>query len=96
MHETLKTNRGLNKNIKAMLVINPQEPLGTVMSTEEIEEVVKFAEENSLVLIVSEKLQNSVYEGSNKKFVSFRKVVSDLNSPVELISFTSISRGPFF
>lgn len=101
LHDTLiESRKNKNKTIKSLLVINPQEPLGTVLTQEEIQEIIEFANKNNLVLIVSEKLQNSVYNtsssSSSNNFVSFRKVAKDINSPVEIISFTSVSRGPFF
>jgi aspartate/methionine/tyrosine aminotransferase len=76
-----------------MLVINPQEPLGKLLTLEEIEEIVKFCTKNELVLIAAEKDQRNVYKD---KWISFRHVVNKLNSPLELFSFTSVSRAPFY
>jgi hypothetical protein len=44
-----------------MLVINPQNPLGLILTENQMEEIIKFCEKNSLVLIAIESLQNSLH-----------------------------------
>ncbi len=112
------------------MVSNPNSPLGTIMSEEEMIELIRFCEFNSLPLIAVETLQNTVYpevvdgkvvsthsaqssqveasltlrdiEGkeiphsAEKKFRSFRYMVQKLDSPLELFSMFSISKGPYY
>lgn len=77
---------------KAIVVINPGNPTGQTMTRANIEEVVRFAEKHHLVILADEVYQANVYR-SDRPFVSFKKVVSDLRSPVELFSFHSTSKG---
>ncbi len=44
-----------------MVVINPNNPLGNILSESQMEEVIKFCEKNRLVLVAVESLQNSLY-----------------------------------
>ena len=81
---------------KAMLVINPQTPTGKVLSPEEMQKIIKYCYDNSLVLIASEVLQDQCYSDD---FKSFRSQVNLMHSPYnqqELFSFYSISKSPLF
>lgn len=73
------------------MVINPGNPTGQVMSEESLIEIVKFCEKKSLVLLADEVYQENIYK--EQKFVSLKKVVCDLKSPVNLVSFHSTSKG---
>jgi alanine transaminase len=78
--------------VKALVVINPGNPTGAVLSESDIEEIVRFAEERKLVILADEVYQENVYvEG--KKFESFKKVVAKLQSKALLFSFHSTSKG---
>jgi hypothetical protein len=112
-----------------MVVINPNNPLGTILPESEMEQIVKFCEKNQIILVAVENLQNSLYprvikgeveaphsnpttqhaevtlrdsEGKNVKFEkddrfkSFRYMINKLNSPLELFSIYSASKGPFY
>jgi aspartate/methionine/tyrosine aminotransferase len=81
------------QSIKSILVINPHEPLGRLLTVDEMEGIIKFCEKNGLVLIAAEKNQNGTYDQGWK---SFRHVVNKMGSKLELFSFTSISRAPFY
>lgn len=74
------------------MVINPGNPTGQALSYEVMKDIIKFCEERSLVIIADEVYQNNVYDPS-KEFHSFRKVILELNSPVELLSIHSLSKG---
>lgn len=84
------TGRGVC--IRAIVVINPGNPTGQVLSRDNMEEIVRFCEHNGLVILADEVYQQNVYV-DDKPFVSFKKVVADLKSNVELASFHSISKG---
>ena len=83
--------RSAGRAPRSLVVINPGNPTGQVLREENMREIVRFCEERSLVLMADEVYQTNVYIDS--PFVSFKKVVRDLKSPVELISFHSVSKG---
>jgi aspartate/methionine/tyrosine aminotransferase len=77
---------------RAMCVINPGNPTGQALGRENMEEIVRFCERHHLVLLADEVYQENVY-AEGQKFVSFKRVVHELRSPIELASFHSISKG---
>ncbi|KAK3887198.1 hypothetical protein Pcinc_008679 [Petrolisthes cinctipes] len=80
---------------KALVVINPGNPTGNVLSRENIEAVIKFAHERNLFLFADEVYQDNVY-ADGCKFHSFKKVTSEMGAPynqMELASFMSCSKG---
>lgn len=82
-------------NIKAIVVINPGNPTGQVLTQENIESIIKFAREKNLFIFADEVYQENVY-ASNAKFHSFKKVMSNMGNPynaIELASFYSCSKG---
>ncbi|XP_077291600.1 alanine aminotransferase 1-like isoform X2 [Arctopsyche grandis] len=82
-------------NPRALVIINPGNPTGQVLSRKNIEEIVKFAHKEKLFIFADEVYQDNVYaEGS--KFFSFKKVLMEMGSPysdMELASFMSCSKG---
>eukprot|EP01086_Lenisia_limosa_P002782 TRINITY_DN167_c0_g1_i1.p1 TRINITY_DN167_c0_g1~~TRINITY_DN167_c0_g1_i1.p1 ORF type:complete len:472 (-),score=190.31 TRINITY_DN167_c0_g1_i1:127-1467(-) len=79
-------------DVRAIVVINPGNPTGTVMSRESMESVVKFCHEEQLVLLADEVYQENIYD-ETKPFVSFKKVVIESGLDIELFSFHSVSKG---
>lgn len=77
---------------KALAIINPGNPVGSVLTYAEQESLVKLCEKYNIVLLADEVYQTNIHVSSSK-FTSFKKVVRDLQSPVPLISFHSISKG---
>ncbi|KAJ7481912.1 pyridoxal phosphate-dependent transferase, partial [Mycena latifolia] len=78
---------------KALVVINPGNPTGALLSAATMEQLVKLCEEHSLVLLADEVYQNNLHDAAAHPFTSFKKVVAQLQSPVPLVSFHSISKG---
>ncbi|XP_032520395.2 alanine aminotransferase 1 isoform X1 [Danaus plexippus] len=82
-------------NVRALVVINPGNPTGQVLTRENIEQVIKFAHKHKLFIFADEVYQDNVYaEGS--AFHSFKKVLVELGaeySSQELASFMTISKG---
>ncbi|KAL7673040.1 hypothetical protein ACOME3_007911 [Neoechinorhynchus agilis] len=80
---------------RAIVVINPGNPTGQLLSKENIENIIKFAKDRSLLILADEVYQDNIYEpGAN--FISFRKVLLGMPSPykqAELASFHSASKG---
>ncbi|KAJ0178033.1 hypothetical protein K1T71_005856 [Dendrolimus kikuchii] len=81
---------------RAIVVINPGNPTGQVLTRENIEGIIRFAHKHKLFIFADEVYQDNVYaEGS--KFFAFKKVLMEMGSPyveeVELVSFMSASKG---
>lgn len=78
---------------KAMVVINPGNPTGAILDEKTMESIVKTCEKHGLVLLADEVYQDNLHDRENHPFISFKKVVSKLQSPIPLVSFHSISKG---
>lgn len=84
-----------NLNLKVLVVINPGNPTGNVLSEDNIKETIKFCYEHKMAIIADEVYQNNVYV-DDKEFISFRKVLHDMGHPYNqtmLFSFNSVSKG---
>ncbi|KAJ3595652.1 hypothetical protein NHX12_004955 [Muraenolepis orangiensis] len=82
-------------NPRAICIINPGNPTGQVQSRECIEDVIRFAAKERLLLMADEVYQDNVYaEGC--QFHSFKKVLFEMgpeySDSVELVSFHSTSK----
>lgn len=77
-------------------MINPGNPTGAIFTRKCIEKLFRFAHSKRLVVLADEVYQENIYT-DKKKFVSFRKVLSELPeeiaNSVELVSFHSCSKG---
>ncbi|CAN6451275.1 unnamed protein product [Victoria cruziana] len=81
--------------VKALVVINPGNPTGQVLSEENQKDIVEFCIEEGLVLIADEVYQEDVYV-NNKKFSSFKKISRSMGygeEDITLVSLQSISKG---
>ncbi|KAJ2707999.1 alanine transaminase [Coemansia sp. IMI 203386] len=92
LKRALDEARASGTDVRALVVINPGNPTGGCLLESNVAEIVRFCEDNHLVLLADEVYQTNIYTGTNP-FVSFKKVVSQLRSSVELFSFHSISKG---
>lgn len=94
--EELKRSYEENKDkadIKLLVVINPGNPTGSVLTEENIVEILNFANDHNLVVLADEVYQHNVYD-ENSKFHSFKKVlIEKTNLNVELASVMSASKG---
>lgn len=80
-------------NAVGIVVINPGNPTGAVLSHENIEMIIGFAEKHNLAIIADEVYQENVY-AAGRKFHSFAKVMNSMNvNSVPLFSLHSISKG---
>ncbi|XP_039498189.1 alanine aminotransferase 1 isoform X1 [Drosophila santomea] len=82
-------------NPRALVVINPGNPTGQVLTRENIEEIIKFAHDNKVLVLADEVYQDNVYD-KNSKFWSFKKVAYEMGEPyrsLEMVSFLSTSKG---
>lgn len=78
--------------VRAIVIINPGNPTGQVLTRANMEDVVNFCESEGLLILADEVYQENVYV-DKKPFVSFKKVITDMRSKVELASFHSVSKG---
>ncbi|KAK0064272.1 alanine aminotransferase 2 [Biomphalaria pfeifferi] len=80
---------------RAIVVINPGNPTGSVLKKENIQEIIRFARKEKLFLLADEVYQHNVYaEGA--QFFSFKQVLMEMGEPydtMELASFMSASKG---
>jgi alanine transaminase len=80
---------------RAIVIINPGNPTGSVLSEQNIRDVIKFAHREKLFVIADEVYQDNVY-ADGCKFHSFKKVMFEMGAPydqMELASFMSCSKG---
>ncbi|XP_055587574.1 alanine aminotransferase 2-like [Uranotaenia lowii] len=79
---------------RVLVIINPGNPTGQVLTRENIKEIIKFAHDKKLIVFADEVYQENTY-GSNE-FHSFKKVMTEMGPPynsLELCSFMTCSKG---
>jgi aspartate/methionine/tyrosine aminotransferase len=81
---------------RAMVVINPGNPTGQVLSYNDIADIIKICHKHEIMIIADEVYQTNIYKKGGI-FVSVRRVLQELGKPysedVELISMNSVSKG---
>ena len=92
LEESIKKAKADGIRPRALAVINPGNPTGGCLPESVMRDVIHFCEENNLVLIADEVYQTNIYT-ANKPFHSFKKFVCELESPIELVSLHSVSKG---
>lgn len=95
--ESLAKAKKEGTDVRAIVIINPGNPTGSSLSSEDIRSVLEFAAEEKLVVIADEVYQTNVFEG---KFKSFKQGLRELQKEtpgrfddIELASLHSISKG---
>lgn len=81
--------------VRAIVIINPGNPTGQVLSRENIEGIIKFAHKENLFIFADEVYQDNIY-AKGSKFYSFKKVLSEMGEPyskMDMASFMSCSKG---
>ncbi|KAL3901329.1 MAG: hypothetical protein SGARI_006091 [Bacillariaceae sp.] len=85
-------------NVVAMVIINPGNPTGSVLTKEAVQKVVQFCSKHNLVLLADEVYQENVYD-DNAQFYSCKRAAYDTGllqrDEIELASFHSTSKGVF-
>lgn len=77
----------------AIVVINPGNPTGAVLSLENIQMVINFAKKHKLAIMADEVYQDNVY-AIDGMFHSFAKVMHQMGEKdITLFSFHSVSKG---
>lgn len=80
---------------RGLVVINPGNPTGQLLSKENMQQVIKFCHQKRLILLADEVYQENVHL-TDEGFNSFKKVVTEMGheyKDFELASFHSISKG---
>ncbi|KAJ8715839.1 hypothetical protein PYW08_013124 [Mythimna loreyi] len=79
--------------VRALVVINPGNPTGQVLTRQNMEEIVRFAYEHNVFLMADEVYQENIV---SKPFYSFKKVMHEMGAPysgMALGSFVTCSKG---
>lgn len=82
---------------RAIVVINPGNPTGQVLSEENMRDVIKLCIDEKICLMADEVYQDNIWR-EGVKFVSFRKAALDMglkssSGELQMLSFHSISKG---
>lgn len=83
-----KIEQKITKKTKGILITNPNNPTGTVLTKKEMEMIVAIAKKHSLFIISDETYREFVYD--SKKFVSLFEYMQDL--PDQTIVLDSMSK----
>ena len=95
--EACKKAQAEGIDVRAIVIINPGNPTGGILSEEDIRATIEFAAQEKLVLMADEVYQTNVFVG---KFYSFKGVLANMQKEhpgkfdtVELASLHSTSKG---
>ncbi|XP_017493625.1 PREDICTED: alanine aminotransferase 2-like [Rhagoletis zephyria] len=77
---------------KVLVVINPGNPTGSVLTKENIAQIIKFARANNLLIVADEVYQHNIWK-EGAAFFSFKQVMAELGVKLELASLMSASKG---
>lgn len=83
--------------VRGIVVINPGNPTGQVISEENMREIISFCVKENICLMADEVYQENIW-AADKKFTSFRKVALSMGytpecGRLQMVSFHSISKG---
>ncbi len=89
------TARDKGVNVRGLVVINPGNPTGTILSKSEMKQIIAFCRDHKIVLLADEVYQENVY--SEKNWFSFKGVLGEMTEAerkgLEMVSFHSVSKG---
>eukprot|EP00127_Corallochytrium_limacisporum_P007234 Clim_evm7s244 gene=Clim_evmTU7s244 len=89
-HDEAKAN---GVDVRALAIINPGNPTGGCLKRSQMEEIVNLCAERGILIMADEVYQDNIYYPEEFPFVSFKKVIRDMDSEVECVSFHSTSKG---
>lgn len=93
LERSLAQARAQGVRTRAICVINPGNPTGSVLDPGNVAMVLDFAREHDLVVLADEVYQDNVY-AAGRRFTSFAKVLHERGMrDVSLFSFHSVSKG---
>jgi aspartate/methionine/tyrosine aminotransferase len=81
---------------RAVVVINPGNPTGQILSEQTVSDIISWCKDNNICLMADEVYQENIWK-KGAKFVSFRKVALDMkafdgDNGLQMISFHSVSK----
>jgi aspartate/methionine/tyrosine aminotransferase len=93
LEESLQEARRSGVSVKAICVLNPGNPTGSVLDRGNIAMLIRFAKMHGLAILADEVYQENIYLAGDR-FVSFAHVmVEQGETDVSLFSFHSCSKG---
>jgi len=93
LNESIAKSNAAGIHARGIVVINPGNPTGAVLSAENIRMIIRFAKRNGLAIIADEVYQENVYDPA-LRFHSFAKMMAEMKeSDVTLFSLHSVSKG---
>ncbi|MCX7024885.1 MAG: aminotransferase class I/II-fold pyridoxal phosphate-dependent enzyme [Spirochaetes bacterium] len=93
LEESIAEARRYDVKVKAIVVINPGNPTGSVIDRDNIAMIVDFARAHGLAILADEVYQENVYRPGDS-FSSFARVMTEKGeTDVSLFSFHSCSKG---
>ncbi len=93
LEESLQEARRYGVKVKAICVLNPGNPTGSVLDRDNIRMLILFAKSHGLAVLADEVYQENVYLPGDR-FVSFARVMVETGeTDVSLFSFHSCSKG---
>jgi aspartate/methionine/tyrosine aminotransferase len=95
LRRAIRAGREQGIDVRALVIINPGNPTGSVLTRDCLREIVHICAEERLVLLADEVYQDNVYDAGEKPFVSAKEIVCELGlqETLELVSFHSTSKG---
>lgn len=88
-------SRGID--VRALVLINPGNPTGSILTLENLKELIHFCREERLIILADEVYQDNIYEPEQLPFYSVKRALMEMgqeySEAVELISFHSTSKG---
>ena len=97
LKRSLNNGRSRGLEVRALVLINPGNPTGSILSSENLKELIKFCRDERLIILADEVYQDNIYEPEKISFNSVKKVLYEMGTEyynsVELISFHSTSKG---
>jgi alanine transaminase len=95
--EAFENAKVAGTDVRAIVIINPGNPTGAVLSKKEISNIIEFAQAQRLVIIADEVYQTNVFVNdfhSSKKILCKMQADNlDKYAQIELASLHSISKG---
>ncbi|WP_238900015.1 PatB family C-S lyase [Clostridium sp. YIM B02500] len=87
----------IDDNIKVFVLCNPHNPVGRVYSREELEELVKFCDENNLLLVSDEIHSELIFEGKHIPVFTLNEKAKNisitLTSPAKTYNIPALPLG---
>jgi len=93
LEESMSEAKRFDVNVKAICVLNPGNPTGSVLDRDNISMIIDFAGEHGLSILADEVYQENIYSQGDK-FLSFARVMEEKGEKgVSIFSFHSCSKG---